>query len=204
MGDVIEVSTNQFTLLEVVDSVDASDEAQFGYKVDQCVNDCSWYVSAPFDSSILTQAGRVEFWQNQSRVYGTTTSTVANPTLTTGNFVRIDNIFVAIDGTTVTDFVDSINSANIPNVVASLTADLILEADGSSKVYDVGNIYAAASTIAETIVYVDNVLQTYNTDYVYNNTTQQITFTNAPFNTAEILLLQKRRIYRCSSFVLLN
>ena len=192
VGDVIEVSTNQFTLLEVVDSVGASSEAQFGYKVDQCINDCSWYVSAPFDSSILTGAGRVEFWQNQSRVYGTTTSTVANPTLTTGDFIRIDNMFVAIDGTTVADLVDSINSANIPNVVASLTSNLTLEADGTSKVYDIGNIYAAAGTIDETIVYVDNVLQTYNTDYVYNNTTQQITFTNAPFNTAEILIVSGR------------
>jgi hypothetical protein len=113
VGDIIEIETNQFTLIETITQSTVQTDAQFGYKIDQCVNNCSLYIAAPFDSSILTSAGSVEFHQNQSRVYGTITSTIANPTLTAGSYIRINDIFVKVPNApnnTIQGLVNAINS----------------------------------------------------------------------------------------------
>jgi hypothetical protein len=96
VGDSLEIDTNNFSLIDVKQSQTVNKEAQFGWVVDQCVNDCSLYVSAPFDSSIAERAGIVEFFQNQSRIYGTTTNTTANPVLTSGDHLRVNGIYVEL------------------------------------------------------------------------------------------------------------
>lgn len=191
VGDVIEIETNQFTLLEQVVSEVPSNASKFGWKLDQCINDCSLYISSPYDSTIISEGGKVEVWRNQSRVYGTISSTIANPTLTPGEYIRINNEFVECTGTTIEDLFLDIAAANIPNVTATLTPNLVFEGDGTSKILDVGDIYSSVASYTP-VVYVDDVLQTLNVDYTYNNTTQQISFVVAPFNTASIVVVSGR------------
>ena len=106
VGDIVEIETNQFTLVQeviqqtlnssnvVVDS--PAEFTNFGQAVDICSYNCSLYVGAPQDSVSGWKAGAVHRDVNQSRVYGTITSTIANPTLTAGETLRVNDIDVAV------------------------------------------------------------------------------------------------------------
>ena len=191
VGDIITVSTNQFALVQTVVSSMPDTSSKFGYKVDQCVNDCSLYVGAPFADSAVPESGQVEFNINQSRFYGTITSLVANPVLTPGDFIRINNFFVENTGTTVAQLAATINAAALPNVQATTTPDVSIIGDGTTRVFDVGSIYSAAGSYTTT-VYINNVLQTEGVNYTYNNAAQQITFTSAPLFTTVIRVVSGR------------
>ena len=192
VGDIISIDTNQFNLVQQVVSTNIGTDSQFGYTVDQCINDCSLYVGSPFADSDVIESGQVEFNINQSRFFGTITSTVANPTLAAGEFVRINNFFVEVTGTTVAQLVEDINSAALPNVTAISTPDLEFAGNGSTKTFDIGAVYSTASSYT-TVVYISNVIQTAGVNYNYNNSTQQITFTVAPA-AGEIIRVVSGRI----------
>ena len=188
VGDIITVSTNQFNLVQTIVSATPDNSAEFGYKVDQCINDCSLYIGAPFADSSVLESGQVEFNTNQSRVFGTITSLVANPVLTPGDFIRVNNFFVENTGTTVAELATAINAAALPNAIAVPTPDVELVGDGATRVFDIGSIYSAASAYT-TVVYINDVLQTDGVNYTYNNATQQITFATAPLfgNTIRVV-----------------
>ena len=95
VGDVIEVEVNTFNLIQVIGSNQPVKNANYGAAVDMCRYNCSLYIGAPLDSSVLIEAGSVERQVNQSRVYGTITSTV-NATLTPGNTIQINNMEVVL------------------------------------------------------------------------------------------------------------
>jgi hypothetical protein len=238
VGDTLEIETNQFQFVQKFTANTVIDESQFGHSVDICPTSCSVYVGAPLDSSAsgVPQAGMVQRQVNQSRLYGIITSTVANPILTAGDTIRINNIEVAVPNSpnnTVAGLVAAINAgpylsttqyyvgdrvsydnanyvaiANsvnqvptnlafwapsfiIPNVVAANATNVVLTGDGTTKIFNVGNIYSAASAYT-TVVYIDNVLQTAGVNYTYNNTTQQIAFVSTPAVGAEILVVAGR------------
>jgi hypothetical protein len=196
VGDTLEIETNQFQFVQQFTANTVIDESQFGHSVDICPTSCSVYVGAPLDSfaSGVPQAGMVQRQVNQSRLYGISTSTVANPTLTAGDTIRINNIEVAVPDSpnnTVAGLVTAINSAGIPNVVAANATNVILTGNGITKIFNVGNIYSAASSYT-TVVYIDDVLQTAGVDYTYNNTLQQIAFVSTPTADAEILVVAGR------------
>ena len=125
VGDIVEIETNNFKLMQNIESSNNQRLGFFGEAVDQCGTNCSVYIGMPNDSTRTIQGGSVERWTNQNRLYGTITSTIANPTLTIGNTVRINNYDVELSGTTVADFVDNVNTQNIPNVVASQRNGLV-------------------------------------------------------------------------------
>jgi hypothetical protein len=204
VGDVIQIETNQFSLVEVLESAEPSAAAQFGWKVDQCIYDCSLYLSAPYDSTVLPEAGKVETFRNQTRLYGSITSTIANPqNLTVGDYIRINNVYVELTAENTGDLTASvaqlaanINAANIPNVIATVTEDLVLDGDGTTQVFDVGTIYSVAESYT-TKVYIGpslDDLTEVTSGYNYNNDTQQITFTVAPYKTSKILVVSGRII----------
>jgi len=196
IGDILEIETNQFQFVQKFTANNVVDESQFGYSIDICSNSCSIYVGAPLDSSAsqVPQAGMVQREVNQSRIYGITTSTVANPTLTAGDTIRINNIEVTVPDSpnnTVAGLVTAINSAGIPNVIATNASNVVLAGDGKTKIFSVGNIYSSASAYT-TVVYLDDVLQTAGVDYTYNNTTRQIAFISTPALGSEILVVAGR------------
>lgn len=95
-GDFVDVETNQFTLEQVLEDALPAEAARFGWVVDQCVNDCSLYTGAPWYGESVPEFGHVDYKINQSRVYGITTNTVANPTLTPGQYIRVNDQFVEL------------------------------------------------------------------------------------------------------------
>ncbi len=96
VGDTLVIETNQFSLVQTLADAEPFEGGQYGFTVDQCINDCSLYIGAPYDGSVLPEAGHVEYQLNQSRVYGITTSPVANPVLTPGEYLRVNDRFVAV------------------------------------------------------------------------------------------------------------
>jgi hypothetical protein len=196
IGDSIEIETNQFQLVQKITANTVIDESEFGYALDICSNNCSVYIGAPLDSYVsqVHQSGMVQRQVNQSRVYGIITTTAANPALVPQNTIRINDMEVSVPAepnNTVAGLVGAINSAQIPNVVASLVPNVILQGTGSRQVFDIGNIYSTASSYTP-IVYVNNVLQILNIDYTYNNSTQQISFVSAPAARARIEVVAGR------------
>jgi len=196
VGDIVEISTNHFNLVQDLESHQPFESAEFGSVVDQCVNNCSLYIAAPLDSSVLPQAGHVELWQNQAQLYGGITSTIANPTLTPGNKISVNGFLVSCTGTTVLDLADDINAALVPNAVASVTPDLEFSSNGIDTVYDIGSIYSSTefSGSPVTRVLLNGVLQTAGSDYTYNNATQQITFATPPAPSVLITVVSGRLV----------
>ena len=199
VGDTLEIETNQFNLLEKLVANKVQTASAFGQAVTVCPFDCSIYVGAPLYTTQLPQAGIVERWVNQSKLYGVTTSTIANPNLTSGNTIRINDVEITLPGSTIQSLVDAINNYNngtslpvgIPNVIASLTSDVILVGDGTTQVFNIGNIYSTATDYS-TVVYVDSTLQTDGVDYTYNNIQQQLIFVIPPAMASIIKVVSGR------------
>jgi hypothetical protein len=96
VGDVIEIETNQFSLIQTITQVTVAEFSNFGESVDLCAYNCSLYVGEPQSSIQVYKGGVVERAVNQSRIYGTSTSGTANPVLTAGNTVRVNNMDVIV------------------------------------------------------------------------------------------------------------
>ena len=192
VGDVLEIETNQFQLLEKFTAgYTTAEQTQYGTAVKFSLAENRFFVGAPRDTNIAVQCGSIYTYTNQAKEYGVITSTVANPTLTAGNDIRINDFAITITSPDIADLVAEINSSNIPNAIATLTSDVTLVGNGYTKIFDVGSIYSAASSYTS-VVYVDDVLQVSGVDYTYNNTTQQINFVVAPNGMSIILVVSGR------------
>jgi hypothetical protein len=193
-GDIIEIDTNQITQIQQLYSKTPNENSLYGFAIDACPLNCSLYLGAPFDSTYIDLAGSVDHQVNQSRVYGITTSTIANPTLTPGGTLRINDTQVTVPASpdnTIEGFAVAVNAANIPNVLATTTPNLEFLGDGNTKVFYIGDLYSSASSYT-TVVYLDNIKQTAGTDYTYNNSTQSIYFLYAPLAGRTITVISGR------------
>ena len=123
LGDFVEIETNNFTHAGTLHMQGIVQNAHFGYAIRVCPTNCSMYVGAPQDSTDFDNAGSVTRFVNRSRLYGSTEGSVANPTITVGDKLRINNYYVTATGTTVASLVTDILNAKIPNVTASVTSE---------------------------------------------------------------------------------
>lgn len=98
IGDIIEIETNQFSLVEEIEQNEIAEFSNFGYAVDLCSYNCSLYVGEPNSSKQIYKGGVVERSVNQSRIYGSTKSLNAYASLTTGDTIRVNNQDVAVPG----------------------------------------------------------------------------------------------------------
>ena len=135
LGDIVEVETNNFVLAGELQQETPIQNSQFGFAVRVCPTNCSIYVGAPQDSKNNENAGSVTRFVNRSRLYGSTMGSIANPTITVGDKLRINNYYVTATGTTVESYVTDIKNASIPNVTASVV-------DGKIKI-ELINVNAA-------------------------------------------------------------
>ena len=119
VGDIVEIETNTFRLVQTINSPTVGEAYNFGQVVDMCSTNCSLYIAEPNDSTITEQGGSVDRWINQSRLFGTITGTVTNPVLTATDSIRINNYYVTLTGTTVASLVTDITNQNIPNITAT-------------------------------------------------------------------------------------
>jgi hypothetical protein len=126
VGDIIEIETNQFVRQQSIVQNTVADFSNYGTSVDLCLFNCSLYSGAPQSSAQIFKGGIVERNVNQARVYGTITATVANPVLTVGNTLRINNQDVLIPAasgstTSLQGLANNINSQVI-NVTAAVSS----------------------------------------------------------------------------------
>jgi hypothetical protein len=126
VGDFLDIETNQFALLQVINQDTPETFANFGQAVDICSNNCSLYVGAPQSSLQIYKGGVVERLVNQARIYGTITSTVSGPTLTAGNTLRVNNQDITVPAATaqVSSLQGLANAINneVPNVTATVSS----------------------------------------------------------------------------------
>ena len=125
VGNIVDIDTNKFQQVEKIVLNEVAERARFGLTVAYGLFDCAAIVGAPENSIVLPQAGSVQSNVNQTRLYGTITSTIASPTLTVGATLRINNYEVAVPASpnnNVAGLATAINAANIPNVIAAATA----------------------------------------------------------------------------------
>lgn len=132
VGDVIEIEINQFVQQQIVTQDTVAEFTNYGYSLDLCPYNCSLYVGAPQDSSVVWKGGVVERSVNQARTYGTITATVANPSLTAGQTLRVNNMDIAVPAApnnTVAGLAAAINggeagtNTGAPNATASVSSD---------------------------------------------------------------------------------
>jgi hypothetical protein len=96
IGDFVEIETNTFKLVQAIASNAPQATANFGRSLDQCPTNCSLYIGQPNDSTITPQAGSVERFVNQNRLYGIITGVNQNPVLTPGESIRINDVDVLV------------------------------------------------------------------------------------------------------------
>ena len=96
VGDIIEIETNEFQLVQTINQNTVEAFANYGYATDLCSYNCSLYVGAPNSSAQQFKAGVVERCINQSRAYGIITSLNANVDLDNGDTLRVNNQDVVV------------------------------------------------------------------------------------------------------------
>ena len=139
-GSIVEIETNEFNLLQYLTAPTPLAESQFGFSVDICTYNCSLYAGSPYYSKNEANGkfytGAVYRQLNQGRIYGTIAGTVQNPTVNSGDSIRLNDFEVYFTDTTLDSAVLAINNANIPGVTATnvnnyivITSDSTISAD---------------------------------------------------------------------------
>jgi hypothetical protein len=124
----------------------------------------------------IYKGGMVERNVNQSRTYGTITATVANPALTAGHTLRVNNIDVAVPASnpTIQGLADAINGipagiqSGVPNVVAAVNSGGFLSisvknsaaaAEGDKLQVAPGSVNSVFATLGfDTFVWTQNIV----------------------------------------------
>ena len=175
IGDIIEIETNQFQQVQEVQQNILAEFSNFGQATDICSNNCSLYVGEPQSSVQVFKGGAVERFVNQSRVYGTITSVNANPTLTAGDTIRINNIDVEVPvAATLASLVTAINTA-VPNVLATASTSgyLTLSVKNSDAAPEFDKLQVAPGTVGsafddigfDTFVWTQTITSPYPTEF---------------------------------------
>lgn len=132
VGDVIEIEINQFVQQQLITENTVAEYTNYGQSLDLCPYNCSLYVGAPQDSSIVWKGGVVERSVNQARTYGTITATLAPTSLTAGQTLRVNNVDIAVPASpnnTVAGLAAAINggesgtNTGAPNATATVSTD---------------------------------------------------------------------------------
>lgn len=185
VGDNIEIGTNQIDLIQRLQLSYTFDDARFGHSMDLCTDNDELYIGAPWDGSVSIQAGSLTRYINQSRDFGLTTTTRANPVLNPGDVIHINDLpFVIPENTLVSNIVSAINDAAIPNVYATASPNVTYRGNGTTKVFSYGDLYA--NTDSYNIIVTVNGRVVTNWVAIENN---QIQFTPAPTRNTTIQII---------------
>lgn len=137
VGDVIEIETNQFSLIQIIAQSTVAEFCNFGQSVDLCSFNCSLYVGAPQSSAQIYKGGVVQRNVNQSRVYGVIACGNPGATLVSGDTLRVNNQDVVVPaawssvtgyaaGIVVTNFSATTQTTTIYLSVQSVPAGTVL------------------------------------------------------------------------------
>ena len=138
VGDVIEIEINQFVEQQLITENTVAEYTNYGQSLDLCPYNCSLYVGAPQDSSIVWKGGVVERSVNQSRSYGTITATLAPTSLTAGQTLRVNNVDIAVPASpnnTVTGLAAAINGGEAGTNSGAPNATAVVSTDGYLTIF---------------------------------------------------------------------
>lgn len=130
IGDLVTVSVNTFRFEQKVAATQGINGESYGSCIDMCASNCSMYVGAPNSPyqinnfETVQQVGAVYSLINQSRVYGTITSTNAVSSFLAGSTINVNGFEVTVPDAplnTVAGLASAINQ-NVPNVTATVGA----------------------------------------------------------------------------------
>jgi hypothetical protein len=190
VGDNVDISTTQFKFTQKL-TTGESIASDFGYCSDFSPSNDEIFIGAPLDGTTVDEAGTVYRYVNQSRAYGVTTTTVANPMLTTGDSILVNGMVVTVPtNNTVAGLVDAINLAAIPNVNAEVTNNQYFTGNGVTTVFNVGSIYSEAASYNTLVLFNNQVVS--SDQYVYDNDLRVIRFNKAPANNVGITVVSGR------------
>ena len=138
VGDVIEIEINQFVQQQLITENTVAEYTNYGQSLDLCPYNCSLYVGAPQDSSIVWKGGVVERSVNQARSYGTITATLAPTSLTAGQTLRVNNVDIAVPASpnnTVTGLAAAINGGEAGTNTGAPNATAVVSATGYLTIF---------------------------------------------------------------------
>jgi hypothetical protein len=138
VGDVIEIEINQFVQQQLITENVVAEYTNYGQSLDLCPYNCSLYVGAPQDSSVVWKGGVVERSVNQSRSYGTITSTIANPSLTAGQTLRVNNMDIAVPASpnnNIAGLAAAINGGEAGTNTGAPNATAVVSTDGYLTIF---------------------------------------------------------------------
>jgi hypothetical protein len=138
VGDVIEIEVNQFVQQQLITQPIVAEYTNFGQSLDLCPYNCSLYVGAPQDSTVVWKGGVVERSVNQARTYGTITATVANPSLTAGQTLRVNNVDIAVPASpnnNVAGLAAAINGGEAGTNTGAPNATAVVSSDGYLTIF---------------------------------------------------------------------
>ena len=138
VGDVIEIEINQFVQQQLISENTVAEYTNYGQSLDLCPYNCSLYVGAPQDSSIVWKGGVVERSVNQARTYGTITATLAPTSLTAGQTLRVNNVDIAVPvspNNTVTGLAAAINGGEAGTNTGAPNATAVVSTDGYLTIF---------------------------------------------------------------------
>ena len=138
VGDVIEIEINQFVQQQLITENTIAEYTNYGQSLDLCPYNCSLYVGAPQDSSIVWKGGVVERSVNQARSYGTISSTIANPSLTAGQTLRVNNVDIAVPASpnnTIAGLAAAINGGEAGTNTGAPNATAVVSTDGYLTIF---------------------------------------------------------------------
>ena len=136
VGQTLDIETNTFTLMSSILPNTVGERGYFGSAVKFGLFGCTAISGSPGIQLTNPQQGVVEVLVNQSKLYGTITSTLIPTTITAGYTIRINNYEVAVPASPNNNpagLVTAINSAGIPNVIAALSASGLITIDLINK-----------------------------------------------------------------------
>lgn len=128
-GDVLTINSDTFVHTQTLQSYQSIDElnsgVQFGNSVDCTVTGHDLMVGAPFDLNEGNQEGAVYRFTNEGKAYGTITGTTAVTTLGSPATILINGYPVVIPVGSPSLVASAIETAQVPNVTASVINNIL-------------------------------------------------------------------------------
>lgn len=132
-GSIIRIESNQFNYgYEVTDKTPLTN-AFFGKSLKICNTSCSLYVGSTKSDMSLDGIGKVTRFVNTGRAYNVVKGTIANPTITSGNYFFINGYPV----NTTNSLLTTVENIDVPGVTATIvdgkiviTSDVLTQFSG--------------------------------------------------------------------------
>lgn len=145
-GAIIVIETNYMSLMQTIDFPDTLSYSNFGRQLEMSQDGNTLVISAPTYAETSYHSGLVYVYSDQQSLNGYVVGNIENPTVVNGDSIRINGFEVIFNGTTLTDCINNINTAQIPGIVASNSNNRIKIASNSVDTTNKLEVHASVGT----------------------------------------------------------